>query len=129
MANNKTNKEKELKDSKVYKDFLKTRNTTLTVVDVAKKHGISRAMVYVIVEEFEKGKNKQLDKCLLKSRLDCLWQYRYKAKYNTISVAKIGDSAIPLFTEIFKGMKEDGFSIRSIAKYTGLDRAFITKLL
>lgn len=128
MANNKI-KEKEIKDSKVYKDFLATRNTTLTVIDVAKKHGISRAMVYVIVEQFEKGKNKQLDKCLLSSRLDCLWEYRYRNKFNTISVARKGESAIPLFTEIFKGMREDGFSIRAIAKYTGLDRGFITKLL
>lgn len=121
---------KEIKDEAIYKDFLKIRtDKKLTVVGIAKKHDVSRAHVYEVVRIFENGKDEALDRCLLESRFDCLWKFRYQKRYSAVLKTKDSESRDVILLEVFKGMREDGFSDRQIASYTKNNRSVISRIL
>lgn len=125
-----TNKKQDI-DSKIYKEFLNIKNkkSKLTVIELAKKFNISRQRIYQIVQDMEKGKDEQLDKCLMNGRLACLWDHRYKPRFDVVVKMKRTPEGKEIIKIIVLDMMLDGFSMLSISKFTKLDRGFLTKIV
>lgn len=120
-----------LNDQKIYETFLKikSKESKMTVVELAKKNRISRQRVYQIVQEMEKGTDTKLDKCLMSGRLDCLWRHRYQKQFSVVSKLKRTVEGKEKLKIIVLDMLVDGFNFTSISKYTKLDREFISNLI
>lgn len=118
-------------DSEIYKEFLNIKNnkSNITVIELAKKFSISRQRLYKIVQEIEQGKTGKLNKCLAKGRLACLWEYKYKPRFDVVIKIKKTPEGKKLIKTIVLDMLLDKFNILSISEFTKLDRDTVTKMV
>lgn len=100
----------------VYKAYVEARGTKgYSVIKLCKKLGIPRPTLYTIVRRIEDGDEKQLQRCLSKSKWDCLWEFRYKRRFEIID-EKNGDDYSEQIKVLVKEMHKDGFGVREIAR-------------
>jgi len=100
----------------IYRSYLETKgNNNYTVNDVCKKLGVARGNLYIIVKRIDKGNEIQLKKCISKSKMDCIWRYRYQQRAFVIEDYS-GDKYRSLLKGIIKDMHKDGFGIRETGR-------------
>lgn len=95
-----------------------------TVTQIAKDFGITRNGLYQIVRRIENGNPSKVRECTEKSRLDCLWEYKYKARFLAIPNNR-KESTIEMLTKLIKEMRKDKFSTSAIASLIGKDRSTV----
>lgn len=109
-----------INDVEVYKAYLRAKNAKgFSVVKLCKKLRITRSVLYEIVNKVEKGDEIQLNRCLDKSKYDCLWKHRYFRRYSAI----VDKSQLKA---LIKDMNKDGFGIREIARRVSKDPATVS---
>lgn len=109
--------------SKIYKDYT-DRPKGVKVEDIAKKHGIAKSGLYHVIKTVEKGNLSKITRCTKRSRLLCLWEYKYKRRYNLIPKSRKPE-AVKVFRKLVLDMTKDGFKSTDIAKYLSKDRTTI----
>ncbi len=102
----------------VYRSYVKAIGTKgYSVTKLCKKLGIPRPTLYAIVKRVENGDEIQLQRCLNKSRYDCLWEYRYKRRFVLLQ----DDNNIGQLKTLIKDMRKDGFGLRDISRRINKD--------
>ncbi len=100
----------------IYRAYLETKgDKNYTINDVCKKLGVARGNLYIIVKRVEKGNNIQLKQCISKSRIECVWRYRYQQRALIIEDYS-GDKYRTLLKGIIKDMNNDNFGVREIGR-------------
>ncbi|HEC33022.1 MAG TPA: hypothetical protein ENI63_02055 [Candidatus Kaiserbacteria bacterium] len=114
-------KESKINEVEVYKAYIKTKGTKgYSVVKLCKQLGIPRPTLYSIINRVEKGDEIQLQRCLNKTRYDCLWIHRYQRRFFVI-IDKRGVEYSELLCSLIWEMKCDGFGVREIARRLSKD--------
>lgn len=108
----------------VYKAYIKAKSEHTKISDVAKTFKITRNALYAIVREIETGNERMVAKCTAKSKLECIWEYRYKPKFLALEEGRQKET-VSLLKEIIIGMKQDGFNIAEISRRVERDRATV----
>lgn len=109
----------------VYKAYIKAKSEPQTrISDVAKSFKITRNALYAIVREIETGNERMVAKCTAKTRLECIWEYRYKPKFLALEIGRQKET-VSLLKEIIIGMKHDGFNTAQISRLVERDRATV----
>lgn len=111
-------------DSKIYRAYIEAKASKRTAKSVAVEFGISRRQLYDIVSRVAVGQVGKMNQCLEKSRLDCLWRYKYKARFQSIPKNRQGESVNAL-RKLIEDMNNDGFPVLQISKRIGKDRATV----
>lgn len=96
----------------------------VTMQDIANEYGITKAGIYYIVNKIEKGDEKKINKCTENSRQSCLWEHKYKRRYEAIPKNRKADTII-LIKKLVSDMISDGFKISLVAKFLNKDRTTI----
>ena len=115
---------RKLNDVKIYKEYLQSKSGDKTATQVAQDNKITRRQLYDVIERVEKGNIFKIKTCTRLSRLDCLWEYKYKAKFAVIPKNRKA-ATVRMLEKLFKEMKADEFLVSSTAFYTKKDRATI----
>jgi predicted transcriptional regulator len=109
----------------VYRAYIRAKaNPKAKVLDVANDFGLTRAGVYDIVRRIENGNVSKIRKCTEASKLSCLWEYKYKARYLSIPEGRTKES-VEMLKVLIKDMFVDGFTAHKISSFTGKDRSTI----
>jgi len=109
----------------VYKAYIEAKSDKKkTVTSVATDFGITRNGLYEIVRRIESGNTHKIRTCTEKSRLDCLWQYKYKARFMAIPNNR-KEGSIELLTKLVREMNKDKFPTSQIATLIGKDRSTV----
>lgn len=105
----------------VYKEYIKARGTKgESVIDLCKKLGIPRPTLYMIVKKVEEGDEIQLNRCLTRSKYDCIWEYRYQRRFTIIEELN-GEQYAVQIRALIKAMHKDGFGVRDISRRISKD--------
>lgn len=113
------------RDIDIYRDYVLAKSDPkLTVISVAKKHGITRNVLYDIVRRIENGNVAQLRRCTEKSRMDCLWEYKYKPRFLAIPRDR-KESTVLMLRKLIREMDKDGFKVSHISTRIGKDRSTV----
>ena len=109
----------------IYRAYIEAKeDPKQTITAVAEKFNITRAGLYEIVKRIEKGNPSKIRICTERSRLDCLWQYKYKARFEAIPKNRNKGSIIAL-KSLIKDMHADDFPTLRISVSLGKDRSTI----
>lgn len=110
----------EQKEIEIYIKYqdIKSGELDMTAKELAEDYDISRTHLYYIVDKVQKGDLVKLNQCTQETRLNCLWEHRYKRLYNLIPKNRKNGSIIRL-QKLIIDMKEDGFTGQNIGKYLG----------
>lgn len=109
----------------VYRAYIEAKaDPNRTVAEVATVFGITRSGLYDIVRRIENGNVAKLKRCTEQSKLDCFWEYKYKARFSAIPKDRKEGSVVVL-RKLIGDMHKDGFSISGIAERVGKDRATV----
>lgn len=111
-------------DIKIYKRYLEVKCAGGRIGDIMGEFGISRSTLYDVIRRVQNGDNAALRRCMTQSRLDCLWNHKYKTRFLALPKDRTMDTVNELRGIIF-GMKEDGFPIQHIANLLGKERSTI----
>lgn len=113
------------KKIKIYKEYIKAKeNGSKTAKDVAKDFGITRSALYLIIKEVENGNQHKIKTCTAKSRLECLWEYKYKTLYEVLPKNQKPETMKKL-REIISAMFSDKFNVSDISERLKKDRATV----
>lgn len=99
----------------LYKEYLATRDTGVTLTALAAKFRTTRQRVYSIIKRIEGGDEVQLNRCLDATRYDCMWKYRYERRFMAIDEDR-RDASVKQLRALIREMHKDGFGIRDIAR-------------
>lgn len=114
-----------MNEIEIYKAYIEAKtDKKRTIIQVAKDFGITRNGLYEIVRRIENGNTSKIRACTEKSRLDCLWTYKYKARFLSLPNNR-KESTVEMLTKIIKEMKKDKFSVSLIASLIGKDRSTV----
>jgi len=110
---------------KVYRAYIEAKaDPHKTVTGVAKSFNITRSGLYEIVNRIENGNVSKIRTCTENSRLDCLWTYKYKLRFDAIPKDR-KESSILALRSLIKDMSIDRFNNSKISSRIGKDRATI----
>lgn len=107
----------------IYKEYI-NRPKTVSLQQLAKKHNLTRAGLYYIVKKIEGGDEGKIKRCTEQSRQACLWEYKYKNRYNAIPKGR-GAESMKQLKRLILEMKNDKFSMSMIAHFLKRDRTTI----
>lgn len=109
----------------VYRAYIRAKgDPKTTVTDVANDFMITRTAVYDIVKRIENGNVSKIRRCTENSRVDCLWEYKYKARFLAIPKdRKVG--SVNALRALINDMKGDKFPVSKISTLTGKDRSTV----
>lgn len=109
----------------VYRAYIEAKaDPKITITSVAKDFGITRAGLYEIVKRIENGNVAKIRRCTEQSRLECLWEYKYKARFQAIPKDR-KPSSVNALKELINDMNKDNFPILTIAWRIGKDRSTV----
>lgn len=109
----------------IYQAYLLTKTEGgKTAIQVARDFGITRSGLYEIVRRIEHGNPAKIRRCTEKSKLDCLWEYKYKARFAAIPKDRKEGSVVAL-RSLIKDMHKDKFPVAHIATRIGKDRSTV----
>jgi len=110
---------------KIYRAYIQAKNDKKkTIIQVANELGIARSSLYEIVRHIENGDITQIRKCTKQSRLNCLWEHKYKIFYEALPKNKKVQT-VEVFKKLIRDMHKDGFGVSLIAELTGKDRSTV----
>jgi len=110
---------------KIYQAYvLMKTDHSKTVQEVANEFGITRNGVYEIVRRIEGGNVAKIRKCKAEANLQCLWEYKYKARYLALPKDR-KESTIKALQTLIKEMAKDTFPVAQIARRIGKDRSTV----
>ncbi len=116
---------KQDRDIEVYRAYILAKaDPKKTVVSVARDFGITRNVLYEIVRRIENGNTAKIRRCTEKARIDCLWEYKYKARFLAIPKDRRESSVLAL-RSLIKEMNADEFTVSDIAARIGKDRSTV----
>ena len=119
MINNKYN------EIEIYKAYLETKSMQGSfTIDLCKRLNVPRSVFYAIVKRVENGNEIQLQRCLDKSKYDCLWKFRYLQRFFLIDDLHT-DQYPQQIRSLIKEMHKDGFGVREIGRRIGKDASTI----
>jgi predicted transcriptional regulator len=114
-----------INEVEIYRAYIEAKaDPKKTVTAVAEQFNITRAGLYEIVKRIEKGNVSKIRTCTEKSRLDCLWEYKYKTRFEAIPKDR-KDSSIVALKSLIKDMHKDNFTTLRISVQIGKDRSTI----
>lgn len=111
----------------VYREYVKAKAGGFkkkTAAQVARDFEITRDALYELVRRVEKGDAVKLRKCTEKSRLDCLWRYKYELRFLAIPKNR-KPATVKMLAKLVKEMAQDEFPVARIAAYVGKDHSTI----
>lgn len=109
----------------LYKAYIEAKNTKgKTIISVATDFGISRWGLYEIIRRIESGNVSKIRRCTEKSRLNCLWQYKYKARFMAIPNNR-KEGNVVMLTKLIQEMSADDFPTSEIATLINKDRSTV----
>lgn len=109
----------------IYQAYLQTKERNgKTAVQVARDFGITRSGLYEIVRRIENGNVAKIRRCTEQSKLDCLWEYKYKARFAAIPKDRKATS-VNVLRALIRDMHKDEFPIAQIASRIGKDRSTV----
>lgn len=111
------------KHTQIYKDYIE-KPKDKTVQDIANKHGITKAGVYHVIHKIERGEVSKLQKCTEQSKQACLWEYKYKLRYEVMPKNRKPET-VKLLKRLISDMQKDNFKVGMIAKFLKKDRTTI----
>lgn len=114
-------------ETAIYTAYIEAKSSkwkTKTATTIAREFGISRNALYGVVRRIENGNPSKIRMCTEKSRLECLWKYKYKARFSAIPNNQKA-STVEMLTTLIKEMTKDKFSTSAIASLIGKDRSTV----
>ena len=109
---------------KIYQRFLEIKANGGIVGDLLKEFSISRGTLYNAIRNVQNGDTAGLRRCLSGSRLECLWGYKYKARFLSLPKNRSAETVAELQKIIWE-MKADDFPIYVIAEKLCKERSTI----
>ncbi len=115
-----------INEIEVYRAYIEAKSAKpkRTAMSVATQFGLSRGGLYEIVNRIENGNASMIRRCTESSRLDCLWEYKYKAQFLAIPDDR-KEATIEMLTKLIKDMSADRFPTVNIAARVGRDRSTV----
>jgi len=115
-----------INEVEVYKAYIKAKDIKgYSLRGFCKKLNISSTKLYSVIEHIEKGDEIQLNRCLTKTKYDCIWEYRYARRFHLISDLS-DEKCIEPLRKLIKAMHKDGFGVRDIGRRVGRDVSTIS---
>lgn len=119
-----------MNDLSIYRDYLKASNRGVDVKKFCERKGISRTTFYTIKKRIWNGDSFKIKECCRKSRLECLWENRYKHLLALVRpTARVGKDQQKDFIRIINRMSKDGFPIVLIVKKLKVSRTLVNHYL
>jgi len=113
-----------MKKYKIYRDYI-SRTKQETATDVGRRHGVERWQVHQAVKLVRDGSKHEFNECMKDIRLTCLWESKYKVRYEILKKMRKTEMVISEMRDIYHRMVKDGFTPYRIAKLTGKDNSTI----
>lgn len=112
-------------DSQVYYAYIEAKRTgKKTAIQVARELGITRDCLYKTVTRVALGNQKQIKICTEEYRMDCLWRWKYRARFLAIPKTR-QRFVVDMLKKLMRDMKKDKFSESDISRFTEKDRATV----
>lgn len=111
------------KHLQIYKEYI-NRPKNVTVETLAKKHALTKAGLYYIVKKVEHGDTAKINRCTEQSRQMCLWEHKYKKRYQAIPKGRSAESVKQL-KRLILDMRNDKFNTPTMASLLKRDRTTI----
>lgn len=109
----------------IYRAYIQAKaDPDKTIIEVANELGITRSRLYETVRRIENGNVAKIRRCTEQAKLDCLWEYKYKARFEAIPKDRKGSSVSEL-RKLINEMFKDEFSISLISQLIGKDRSTV----
>lgn len=115
---------KNIDDIKIYQRYLEIKAVKGKVNAIFKEYGISRQTLYDAIRRVQNGDGAALKRCLTASKFECLWEYKYQARFLSLPTNR-KVSTINEFRSIISDMKKDGFPASLIADKLKKERSTI----
>jgi len=113
-----------MKRYKIYRDYI-GRAKDETANDIARRHGVGRWQVHEAVKLVRNGSTHDFNECMKDIRLNCLWQSKYKARFEVLDSLPKRQAVVDEMRDVYHRMVKDGFTPYRIAKVTGKDNSTI----
>lgn len=112
-------------DVQIYRAYLQVKaDPKRQVKELLLRFHKSRQTIYEAIKRVEDGDLSRIKTCTAASRLDCLWEYKYKAQYLSLPRNRKA-STIRQLRKIIKDMRRDKFPTLLIARLLKKDRSTI----
>lgn len=117
---------KTLTDIQIYRAFLDAKSDpTKKTSDLPAKLGITHWKLYNVVNRIKKGDMVKINRCTTLGRWECLWEYKYKIRYQALPKGRKA-ATIAELRELIREMRyTDQFPQSLIAKLMKKDRSTI----
>jgi len=113
------------RDVRIYRAYVAAKaDPKKTAISVAKEFNITRNGLYEVVRRIENGNVAMIRRCTEESRLDCLWKYKYEARFEAIPKGRKGGSVAALRV-LISDMYKDNFPVVRIASLISKDRSTV----
>ncbi len=124
----KFSKQSETQDAKIYRAYIIAKEKGIPIGTIANSFEISRSALYDAVTRVKNGNIVKIRQCIEKSRNECLWTHKYKARVESLP-KKHNIGTRDELKEIINDMLADGFVELEIAKRVNRDRGLVRKYL
>lgn len=112
-------------DAEIYRAYLEVKaDPKRQVKELLLRFHMSRQTLYEAIVRVRDGNRARIKRCTAASRLECLWEYKYKAQYQSLPKNR-KESTVRQLRQIIKDMKRDKFPQSRIAKLLRKDRSTI----
>lgn len=112
-------------DKIIYRGYLQSKaDPSKTAQDVCNKFGISRPHLYNVVRRVQNGNPSAIRKALEESRLQILWDYKYKVRFEALPNDR-KDATVQELRIIIKAMEKDRFPKVRISHFIKRDRSTV----
>ena len=109
----------------IYKAYLAVKGMKGNfITDLCRRLNVPRSVLYAIVKRVEGGNEVQLQRCLGKSKYECLWKFRYQQRFFLIDDLHT-DQYPKQIRSLIKEMHKDGFGVREIGRRIGKDASTV----
>ena len=113
------------RDIQIYRAYIEAKSDPKkTAADVARRFKITRNALYSVISRIENGSPLKLRLCTEKSRLECLWKYKYLGRFAAIPTDR-KPASVAALSKLIKEMKGDDFPVLRIAALIGKDRSTV----
>jgi DNA-binding CsgD family transcriptional regulator len=113
-----------MNDSEISRAYDEAKSSGQSITDLAVRLKMTRNQLYRVVQRVEEGNRARAQICINMGRLDCLWTWMYKSKFEALPKDRKPSTIVKL-RAIIKGMEKDGFPVKRIAKILGKDRSTV----
>jgi len=108
----------------IYKRYQKIKHDRGRIDEFCRNEGISIKRLSIIRNHIENGERRKLKTCVNFGRAKCLWEYKYRARFELIPKNRKPENAAML-GKLIREMYDDGILTPAIAEFIGKNHSTV----